>query len=98
MLRKGPRREALDTLLSLSDVVLMTEEEAAVMTGTANPQAAAQWLLERPGTATQWAVVKAGPAGALLYAREQNDRNGVFHAQAYQVVIKKCSIDEIIST
>ena len=83
-LREGPRRAALDALLSLSDVVLMTEEEAAAMTDTADPHAAAQWVLQRPGAATQWAVVKAGAAGALLYARGEGGA-GAFEAQAYQV-------------
>lgn len=80
-LREGGRRVALDTLLSLSDVVLMTEEEAAAMTDKTDPHAAAQWVLQRPGAVTQWAVVKAGAAGALLYEKQ----GGGFQAQSYQV-------------
>lgn len=60
----------------------MTEDEAAAMTDRSDPREAAQWVLQRPGAVTQWAVVKAGAAGALLYAREEG---GAFEAQAYQV-------------
>ncbi len=88
---EGPRRAALDTLLSLSDVVLMTEEEASALTGTTQPLEAARWVLQRPGTATQWAVVKAGPDGALLYTRDDgdgDDQTGAFHAAAYKVDVR----------
>lgn len=96
-LLQGPRRAALDTILSLSDVVLMTEEEAAALTGTHSPLEAAQWLLQRPGTATTWAVVKAGPEGALLVARGEQEQQagggkevggGAFHAAAYNVDVR----------
>ncbi|GFR46665.1 hypothetical protein Agub_g8280, partial [Astrephomene gubernaculifera] len=66
---EGPRRAALDLLLDLSAVVLMTEEEARVVTGYEDPEAAARWVLARPGARAAWAVVKMGAQGALLCAR-----------------------------
>ncbi len=40
------------------------------MTGCREPEAAARWVLSRPGCRTQWAVVKLGGKGALLALRE----------------------------
>jgi len=72
----GPRAPALaaagtlDAALSAADVLLLTEEEAAAVTGEADPAAAARALLARHGPATGGAVgtvlIKRGPAGALL--------------------------------
>ncbi|KAG2496877.1 hypothetical protein HYH03_005276 [Edaphochlamys debaryana] len=66
---EGPRRAALDLLLDLSAVVLMTEDEARVVTGLSDPEAAARAVLARPGARAQWAVVKMGAAGAVLCER-----------------------------
>eukprot|EP00775_Hariotina_reticulata_P013761 gene13761-13880_t len=65
-MKTGVRRRALDTLMDLSDVVLMTEEEAFEVTGLSDPQSAAEAVLARPGARTQWCVVKRGASGALL--------------------------------
>mmetsp|Transcript_2991 Transcript_2991/g.7381 ORF Transcript_2991/g.7381 Transcript_2991/m.7381 type:complete len:416 (-) Transcript_2991:319-1566(-) len=70
-MKEGARRVALDAVMDLSDVVLMTEEEAAVVTGLSDPEAAAKWVLARPGAKTEWCVVKLGGAGALLASKSQ---------------------------
>ncbi|EIE24898.1 Ribokinase-like protein, partial [Coccomyxa subellipsoidea C-169] len=67
--REPERRRALDELLDSTDVVLMTEEEAAAITGTSDPEAAAHAILERPGAVTQWCVVKLGSRGAVLCSK-----------------------------
>lgn len=85
-LLEGRRRAALDELLSLSDVVLMTEEEAAAVTGCGEAHASARWVLERPGTATEWCVVKKGGEGAVLCTRV--DRCTTFTAEAYKVDVR----------
>ncbi|KAG2425649.1 hypothetical protein HXX76_013494 [Chlamydomonas incerta] len=66
---EGPRRAALDLLLDLSCVVLMTEEEAHVVTGLQDAEAAAKWVLARPTARAQWVVVKMGAKGAVLCTR-----------------------------
>ena len=66
---EGSRRKALDALLNLSTVVLMTEEEATTVTGHADPDMAARAVLERPGANTEWCVVKLGGNGALLRSK-----------------------------
>jgi sugar/nucleoside kinase (ribokinase family) len=68
-MREGERRAALDAVLDLADVVLMTEEEAAEVTGIeGDAGAAARAVLARPGCRTRWSVVKRGPQGAVLVA------------------------------
>jgi sugar/nucleoside kinase (ribokinase family) len=72
----GPRAPALaaagtlDAALSAADVLLLTEEEAAGVTGEVDPVAAARVLLARHGPRSGGAVttvlVKRGPAGAVL--------------------------------
>jgi len=72
----GPRAPALaaagtlDAALSAADVLLLTEEEAAGVTGEADPATAARVLLARHGPQAGGAVtavfVKRGPAGAVL--------------------------------
>ncbi|PNW78680.1 hypothetical protein CHLRE_09g387050v5 [Chlamydomonas reinhardtii] len=66
---EGPRRAALDLLLDLSCVVLMTEEEAHVVTGLQDAEEAAKWVLARPNARAQWVVVKMGANGAVLCTR-----------------------------
>ncbi|KAG2453003.1 hypothetical protein HYH02_002339 [Chlamydomonas schloesseri] len=66
---EGPRRAALDLLLDLSCVVLMTEEEAHVVTGLQDAEEAAKWVLARPNARAQWVVVKMGAKGAVLCTR-----------------------------
>lgn len=65
----GSRRAALDAILDAADVVLMTEEEAAAVTGCEHAEDAARYILDRPGTSTEWCIVKRGAEGALLAAR-----------------------------
>jgi len=65
---EGSRREALESILDASDVVLMTEEEAEAVTGCSDAATAARFILDRPGARTDWCVIKRGQDGALLMA------------------------------
>ncbi|WIA08996.1 hypothetical protein OEZ85_008410 [Tetradesmus obliquus] len=85
-MKSGSRRAALDTLISLSDVVLMTEEEAVEVTGLLDPQAAAEAVLARPGCKTEWCVVKLGGEGALLVTK--SPQLEVYRAGAFKVDVK----------
>ncbi|WIA29071.1 hypothetical protein OEZ86_011582 [Tetradesmus obliquus] len=85
-MKSGSRRAALDTLISLSDVVLMTEEEAVEVTGLNDPQAAAEAVLARPGCKTEWCVVKLGGEGALLVTK--SPQLEVYRAGAFKVDVK----------
>lgn len=40
------------------------------MTGQSDPEAAARWILARPGAATEWCVIKLGKDGAILCTSE----------------------------
>ncbi|GIL62877.1 hypothetical protein Vafri_17089 [Volvox africanus] len=51
------------------------QEEARVVTGLDDPEAAAQWVLARPGCRAEWVVVKMGGQGALLCARTDASSN-----------------------
>ena len=77
----GPRRAALDAILDAADVVLMTEEEAAAVTGCDNAEASARYILDRPGANTEWCIVKKGAEGALLAARSPPGAGGAFYEQ-----------------
>lgn len=68
-MREGPRKVALEVMMDLSDIVLMTEEEAKEVTGEDDPEAAARFVLQRPGARTEWCVIKMGAKGALLCSR-----------------------------
>jgi sugar/nucleoside kinase (ribokinase family) len=83
---EGARAAALAAILDASDVVLMTEEEAAAVTGRADAEAAARWVLGRPGAATEWCVVKRGAEGALLAARSPGTR--VYEQRALRVDVR----------
>ncbi|KAL3143635.1 hypothetical protein ABBQ38_002431 [Trebouxia sp. C0009 RCD-2024] len=69
VLSSGSRRPTLNALLDLSDIVVMTEEEALAVTGQLGAQAAAQWVLDRPESTTQWSIVKQGSSGSVLCSR-----------------------------
>ncbi|CAA2954652.1 probable fructokinase-4 [Olea europaea subsp. europaea] len=56
---------ALNKFLKLSDVLLLTSEEAESLTGIANPIMAGQELLQK-GVRTKWVIVKMGPKGSIL--------------------------------
>ena len=42
------------------------QDEAEVVTGHSDAEMAGQAILDRPGSLTQWCVIKLGPQGALL--------------------------------
>mmetsp|Transcript_20261 Transcript_20261/g.44241 ORF Transcript_20261/g.44241 Transcript_20261/m.44241 type:complete len:412 (+) Transcript_20261:120-1355(+) len=67
---EGSRRAALEALMDLSTVVLMTEEEAKIVTGFDDPEKAARFVLARPNARTEWCVVKLGSKGALLCTKD----------------------------
>eukprot|EP00798_Chlamydomonas_sp_ICE-L_P002335 gene2335-8630_t len=71
-MKEGARREALEALLDLSTVVLMTEDEAQVVTGLEDPEAAAISVLARPNSRAEWCVVKLGSEGALLRCKAED--------------------------
>ena len=71
-------------MLDASDVVLWTQEEGEAVTGEADPDRQARWVLSRPGARTDWCVVKRGAEGALLAAKSQ----GVYTQQALQVDVR----------
>lgn len=58
-------QEALDKFLRLSDVLLLTSEEAESLTGIASPILAGKELLQK-GDRTKWVIIKMGPKGSLL--------------------------------
>ncbi len=88
-MRDGARRAALDTLLDLSEVVLMTSEEASQVTGLEEPTAAAEAVLARPGAQTRWCVVKLGADGALLAARDAEGGIQLYTSGAFKVRSKR---------
>lgn len=45
------------------------QEEALAVTGQLGAQAAAQWVLDRPESTTQWSIVKQGSFGSVLCSR-----------------------------
>ncbi|RZC52231.1 hypothetical protein C5167_020657 [Papaver somniferum] len=58
-------QRALDQCLRMSDVLLLTSDEAESLTGITNPILAGQELL-RKGVRTKWVIVKMGPKGSIL--------------------------------
>lgn len=60
---------------------VLLQEEAVQVTGHTNPQAAAEAILSRPNTATEWCVVKMGGEGAVLVTKSGE----VHHAPAFKV-------------
>ncbi|KAK3193613.1 hypothetical protein Dsin_024923 [Dipteronia sinensis] len=61
-------QRALDLFLRMSDVLLLTSDEAESLTGIKNPVLAGQELL-RKGLCTKWVIVKMGPRGSILIAK-----------------------------
>ncbi|CAB4321896.1 unnamed protein product [Prunus armeniaca] len=61
-------RGALSQLLRMSDVLLLTSDEAESLTGIENPISAGQELLKQ-GVHTKWVIVKMGPRGSILITR-----------------------------
>ncbi|GAV59118.1 PfkB domain-containing protein [Cephalotus follicularis] len=58
-------RRALNQFLRMSDVILVTSDEAESLTGIRNPILAGQELLSK-GTRTKWVIVKMGAKGSIL--------------------------------
>ncbi|XP_015575894.1 fructokinase-1 isoform X2 [Ricinus communis] len=58
-------RDALHHLLKMSDVLLLTSDEAESLTGIGDPLLAGQGLL-RNGLRTKWVIVKMGSKGSIL--------------------------------
>jgi sugar/nucleoside kinase (ribokinase family) len=82
----GPRKAALDAILDVSDVVLMTEEEAEAVTGCGNAEAAARFILDRPNARTEWCIVKRGAEGAVLVSRSPGTT--VYEQRALKVDVR----------
>lgn len=58
-------QRALSQLLRMSDVLLLTSDEAEALTGIKNPILAGQELLKK-GVRTKWVIVKMGSRGSIL--------------------------------
>ncbi|KFK42988.1 hypothetical protein AALP_AA1G065000 [Arabis alpina] len=61
-------RKALAHFFRMSDVLLLTSEEAEALTGIRNPVKAGQEIL-RNGKGTKWVIVKMGPKGSILVTK-----------------------------
>lgn len=53
------------------------------MTGQMGAQAAAEWVLDRPKSSTQWSIVKQGSSGSVLCSRGSP---AVYNQPALEVV------------
>ncbi|KAG6662674.1 hypothetical protein CIPAW_03G259200 [Carya illinoinensis] len=58
-------QRALGQFLRMSDVLLLTSDEAEALTGIKNPIIAGQELLKK-GVRTKWVIVKMGSRGSIL--------------------------------
>ncbi|XP_012473813.1 uncharacterized protein LOC105790651 [Gossypium raimondii] len=74
-------QKALEHFLRMSDVLLLTSDEAESLTSLVDPILAAQELL-RKGNRTKWVVVKMGPKGSILITK-----SGITCASAFKVKI-----------
>ncbi|KAK5811116.1 uncharacterized protein LOC108467813 [Gossypium arboreum] len=74
-------QKALKHFLRMSDVLLLTSDEAESLTGLVDPILAGQELL-RKGNRTKWVVVKMGPKGSILITK-----SGITCASAFKVKI-----------
>lgn len=72
-------RGALNQLLKMSDVLLLTSDEAESLTGIKNPVLAGQELLKQ-GVHKKWVIVKMGPKGSILITK-----SGISCAPAFKV-------------
>lgn len=80
LLHGTPEQQAtLRRILSISDVLLLTADEAESLTGLANPALAAQDLLHR-GLFTKWVIIKMGSGGSMMVTSK-----GLFYAPALKV-------------
>ena len=65
---------ALRELLRISDLLLLTQDEAGIVTGLTEAEAAAGALLQASAAAHPWVVVKRGKEGALALTRHVSER------------------------
>ncbi|KAJ6810841.1 uncharacterized protein M6B38_104930 [Iris pallida] len=73
------QQRALELFLRLSDVLLLTSDEAESLTGIRNPILAGQDLI-RKGLHTKWVIIKMGSKGSILITK-----TGVSCAPAFKV-------------
>ncbi|KAK4560280.1 hypothetical protein RGQ29_009169 [Quercus rubra] len=59
------QQTALSHFLTMSDVLLLTSDEAEALTGIKNPILAGQELLKK-GVRTKWVIVKMGSRGSII--------------------------------
>jgi len=64
-------KAVLREVLRLSDVVLLTEEEAEMVTGQSDPHKAAEQILHAEGSAVKWVVLKMGGEGCFILTRDE---------------------------
>ncbi|MCO5547079.1 hypothetical protein L7F22_000520 [Adiantum nelumboides] len=76
------QQHALQKLLTCSDVLLLTADEAKALTGLEDPTLAAKDLLAK-GQRTKWVIVKLGESGCLMVTA-----NNVYTVPAFKVDIK----------
>lgn len=62
------QQRALDQFLRLSDVLLLTSDEAESLTGISNPILAGQELIKK-GIHTRWVIIKLSSKGSLLITK-----------------------------
>lgn len=75
---------ALWTLLRRSDVLLLTQKEAEIITGEEAPDRAALQLLNWSKRSDPWVIVKLGRQGSLL----ASNRAGIVHSEGFQVDVE----------
>lgn len=85
---EGERKNALNAILDVSDVVLMTLEEAFAVTGKQDAASAAMHIINRVGCRTEWCVIKQGSQGALLASRTDE--------QVYQQAALKVDVRDTV--
>lgn len=84
--KEGVRRHALDTMLDIADIVLMTEEEAGAVIGIEDAEEAVKRLMSRPTRKnTKWVIIKQGERGALLGDAETGE---LYHQEGYSVPVE----------
>lgn len=86
-MQEGDRKTALWTIMDLSDVILMTLEEASTVTGKLEPEAAAKWVLQRPGVRAKWCVIKLGGTGSMAVVRRPDGELETYFASAFEVSV-----------
>lgn len=66
---------------------MYSQEEALAVTGQMETQAAARWVLDRPGCSTEWCIVKQGSSGSVLCSKSPP---AVYNQPALQVHTSSC--------